>query len=114
MKFSPTDSWGFKRPAALAHHRRKSPPFFSGDVGFGEIICQHLAETINELAAETLLQRYGGLSITELSRLTRQSRQHTHEAVLEACQRGYIEQVESGCFDPAAGQASRAATSRKR
>jgi hypothetical protein len=49
-------------------------------------------------------------SITELSRLTRLSRQHVHEAVLEACQRGYIEQVDPGCFDPAAGRASRAAT----
>jgi len=49
-------------------------------------------------------------SITELSRLTRLSRQHVHEAVLEARQRGYIEQVEAGCFDPAAGQGSEPAT----
>ena len=50
------------------------------------------------------------LSITELSRLTRLSRQHVHEAVMEACRRGYIEQVDAGCFDPAAGQDSQAAT----
>ncbi len=50
------------------------------------------------------------LSITELSRLTRLSRQHVHEAVQEAQARGYIVQMDSGCFDPAAGQASRAAT----
>ena len=49
-------------------------------------------------------------SITELSRLTRLSRQHVHEAVMEARQRGYIEQVDAGCFDPAAGQDSEAAT----
>ena len=49
-------------------------------------------------------------SITELSRLTRLSRQHVHEAVLAARQRGYIEQVDAGCFDPAAGQESEAAT----
>ena len=49
-------------------------------------------------------------SITELSRLTRLSRQHVHEAVMEARRRGYIEQVDAGCFDPAAGQASQAAT----
>lgn len=49
-------------------------------------------------------------SITELSRLTKLSRQHVHEAVTAACQRGYIEQVDGGRFDPAAGQESRAAT----
>lgn len=49
-------------------------------------------------------------SITELSRLTRLSRQHVHEAVMEARQSGYIEQVDAGCFDPAAGQESAAAT----
>ena len=49
-------------------------------------------------------------SITELSRLTKLSRHHVHEAVLAARQRGYIEQVAAGCFDPAAGQASAAAT----
>ena len=49
-------------------------------------------------------------SITELSRLTKLSRQHVHEAVLEALQRGYIERVKAGYFDPAAAQASRAAT----
>ena len=50
------------------------------------------------------------LSITELSRLARLSRQHVHEAVQEARARGYIVQLDSGCFDPAAGQANRAAT----
>ena len=49
-------------------------------------------------------------SITELSRLTKHARRHVHEAVTEARQRGYIEQVDAGCFDPAAGQSSRAAT----
>ena len=49
-------------------------------------------------------------SITDLSRLTQLSRQHVHAAVMEARQRGYIEQVDGGCFDPAAGQESRAAT----
>ena len=49
-------------------------------------------------------------SITELSRLTKLSRQHTHEAVMEACERGYIEQTDAGCFDPAAGTNSRSAT----
>ena len=49
-------------------------------------------------------------SITELSRLTKLSRHHVHEAVLAARQRGYIEQVAAGCFDPTAGQASAAAT----
>ncbi len=49
-------------------------------------------------------------SITELSRLTKLSRQHVHEAVTEARQRGYIEQVDAGCFDPAAGRENRAAT----
>jgi len=29
---------------------------------------------------------------------------------MEACRRGYIEQVDAGCFDPAAGQDSQAAT----
>ena len=53
-------------------------------------------------------------SITELSRLTRMSRQHVHEAVREAQQRGYIETEEAGRFDPAAGQNSRAATYRIR
>ena len=49
-------------------------------------------------------------SITELSRLTRLSRRHVHAAVVEACQRGYLERVDSGFFDPAAGQTSRTAT----
>ena len=49
-------------------------------------------------------------SITELSRLTKLSRQHVHEAVMQAQERGYIHQVEAGYFDPAAGKESRAAT----
>lgn len=49
-------------------------------------------------------------SITELSRLTRMSRQHVHAAVTEAIQRGYLVAVDSGRFDPAAAQSSRAAT----
>lgn len=49
-------------------------------------------------------------SITELSRLTGFSRQHVHAAVMEARQRGYIEQVDAGCFDLAAGRESRPAT----
>ena len=50
------------------------------------------------------------LSITDLSRLTRMSRQHVHQAVQEARVRGYIVPLDGGCFDPAAGQASRTAT----
>ncbi|MCX6038989.1 MAG: hypothetical protein NTW99_14125, partial [Chloroflexi bacterium] len=50
------------------------------------------------------------LSITELSQLTRMSRHHAYEAVLEAMRRGYIEPVDAGCFDPAAGRKSRVAT----
>jgi hypothetical protein len=50
------------------------------------------------------------LSITELSRLTGRSRQHVHAALLEAQERGYIERVTAGCFDPAAGIESRPAT----
>ena len=49
-------------------------------------------------------------SVTELSRLTRLSRKHVHEAVNEARQRGYIEQVDAGYFDVAAAKESRAAT----
>ena len=49
-------------------------------------------------------------SITELSRLTGFSRHHVHAAVVTARQRGYIEQVDAGCFDEAAGRASRPAT----
>lgn len=49
-------------------------------------------------------------SITELSRLTKMSRQHVHQAVTEACECGYIEQKDAGRFDPAAGRQSRAAT----
>ena len=49
-------------------------------------------------------------SITELARLTRLSRHHVHAAVNEARQKGYLEQVDGGCFDPAAGKESRAAT----
>ena len=49
-------------------------------------------------------------SISELSRLAKLSRHHVHSAVLEARKRGYIEQVDPGCFDPAAGKESRAAT----
>jgi len=49
-------------------------------------------------------------SITELSRLTRFSRHHVHAAVTEARRRGYIEQVDAGRFDLAAGQESRPAT----
>jgi len=49
-------------------------------------------------------------SITDLARLTQLSRQHVHQAVNEARQMGYIEQVDGGCFDPAAGTESRAAT----
>ncbi len=48
-------------------------------------------------------------SITDLSRLTKFSRQHVHEAVLAARRRGYLDQVDAGCFDPAAARASRAA-----
>lgn len=47
------------------------------------------------------------LSISELSRLTRLSRQHVHEAVTEARERGYIEMIDGGSFDP---HHSRAAT----
>ena len=53
-------------------------------------------------------------SISELSRLTRMSRQHVHEAVGEAAALGYIEPVDRGYFDPAAGRDSRAATYRIR
>ena len=49
-------------------------------------------------------------SITALSRLTHHGRRHVHEAVSEAHELGYIEQVDAGCFDPAAAQESRAAT----
>ena len=49
-------------------------------------------------------------SITELSQLTKLSRRHTHDAVMEAQERGYIEQVDPGFFDPAAGRESRPAT----
>lgn len=64
---------------------------------------------------------YGGerkvpvtLSITELSRLNRFSRHHVHEAVTEAAERGYLEQIDPGHFDTNAGQQSRAATYRIR
>ena len=50
------------------------------------------------------------LSITALSRLTNLSRARVHMAVQEAVVRGYIVPVDGGCFDPAAGQNSRAAT----
>lgn len=50
------------------------------------------------------------LSITELSRLTRFSRPHVHEALREAQRRGYVVPVAPGCFDPQAGQQSEAAT----
>jgi len=49
-------------------------------------------------------------SITDLARLTQLSRQHVHAAVNEARALGYLEQVDGGCFDPAAGRESRAAT----
>jgi hypothetical protein len=49
-------------------------------------------------------------SITELCRLTGMSRHHVHGAVMAACQSGYIEQIDHGCFDPCAGKESRAAT----
>lgn len=54
------------------------------------------------------------LSITQLSRLTGRTRQQVHTAVTEARERGYIEQVDSGCFDPHAGRESRPATYRIR
>lgn len=49
-------------------------------------------------------------SITELSRLTKLSRQHVHDAIMEARGCGYIEQFDAGWFDPGAGKESRAAT----
>ena len=49
-------------------------------------------------------------SISALSRLTRQTRQRTHAAVLEAQRQGYIDTTDSGFFDTAAGRNSRAAT----
>ncbi|MCP5523246.1 MAG: hypothetical protein H7A46_17055 [Verrucomicrobiales bacterium] len=49
-------------------------------------------------------------SITELAKLTRLSRQRTHAGVKRAREQGYIVAVGPGCFDPAAGQSSRAAT----
>lgn len=49
-------------------------------------------------------------SITDLSRLTNLSRQHVHEAVQTAVREGYIERVDRGRFDPAAGLDSAAAT----
>lgn len=54
------------------------------------------------------------ISISELSRLTHLSRQHVHEAVREAIDRGYVERVEAGFFDPMAGDKSHAATYRIR
>lgn len=54
------------------------------------------------------------ISISELSRLTHLSRQHVHEAVHEAMDRGYVHRVEAGCFDPLAGCQSHAATYRIR
>ena len=54
------------------------------------------------------------LSITELSRLTRFSRHHVHEALHEALERGYIERTKEGRFDPSAGAHSHAATYRIR
>ena len=53
-------------------------------------------------------------SITQLSRLTRHARRHVHAAIGEAQERGYIETVDAGCFDAAAGQHSRRATYRIR
>ena len=50
------------------------------------------------------------LSITALSRLTGFSRHHVHAAIVEARRRGYIEQVDAGYFDLAAGRANRPAT----
>lgn len=49
-------------------------------------------------------------SITELSRLTRLSRHHVHEAVSRARRMGYIVQVSAGRFDPAAGSESESAS----
>ena len=49
-------------------------------------------------------------SITELSRLTQTTRTHVHAALMSACQHGYIQRDDAGCFDPAAGRASRTAT----
>ena len=48
--------------------------------------------------------------MTELSRLTRLSRQHVHQAVTEALNRGYIVKVDAGCFDSDGGKDSRPAT----
>jgi hypothetical protein len=48
-------------------------------------------------------------SMTELSRLTRLSRQHVHQAVAEAWNRGYIVKVDPGCFDSDGGKESRPA-----
>ena len=49
-------------------------------------------------------------SMTELSRLTRLSRQHVHQAVTEALNRGYIVKMDAGCFDSDGGKESRPAT----
>jgi hypothetical protein len=49
-------------------------------------------------------------SMTELSRLTNLSRQHVHQAVTEALNRGYIVKVDAGCFDSDGGKESRPAT----
>jgi len=54
------------------------------------------------------------LSITELCRLTHLGRRHVHEALQEARQRGYLERVQEGRFDPNAGLRSHAATYRIR
>jgi len=49
-------------------------------------------------------------SMTELSRLTKLSRQHVHQAVTEALNRGYIVKVDPGRFDSDGGKESRPAT----
>ncbi len=54
------------------------------------------------------------LSITELSRLTRLSRRHVHEAIKDALSHGYVEIVKAGRFDGSGGGESEAATYRIR
>lgn len=50
------------------------------------------------------------LSVTELSRLTRFTRQHVYEALVEARRQGYVVALDPGRFDPSGSGRSEAAT----
>jgi len=107
-------SGGYRRPRAKAARKNIPNAFFDHVIPRERL---SVIRVVGVLLFYSIQWGPGGerrvpvsYSITELSRLTKLSRNHTHEAVREAIERGYIHQIDRGHFDRQGGFQSRSAT----